>query len=223
MLKLYYHPLASFCWKALIALYENATPFEGAVVDLGDAASREAFARVWPLMKFPVIVDGARGVTVGEATTIIEYLDVFYPGAIRFVPADADAAWRVKMWDRVFDHHIHEPMQKIVVDRLRPEGGGDAIGVEQARGTMRGGYAFLESRISDGPWFMGEAFTLTDCAACPALFYANAVEPLETGSKLRAYLVRLMARPGFARVLAEGEPWFGNFPYPAKLSRTLVD
>jgi glutathione S-transferase len=221
MLKLYYHPLASFCWKVLIPLYENATPFEGAVVDLGDAGSRDTFARVWPLAKFPVIVDGAREATVGEATTIIEYLDAFHPGSVRLVPQDADAAWRVKMWDRVLDHHIHEPMQKIVVDRLRPEGGSDVIGVDQARETIRGGYAFLETQISDGPWFMGEDFTMADCAAAPALFYANAVEPLERDSKLRAYLGRLMGRPSFARVLVEAEPFFGWFPYPAKLGREL--
>jgi glutathione S-transferase len=221
MLKLYYHPLASFCWKALIALYENATPFESVVVDLGDAESREAFARVWPLMKFPVLADEARGAIVGESSTIIEYLDAFHRGGVRLVPDDADAAWRVKMWDRVFDHQIHEHMQKVVLDGLRPEDGRDAIGVEQARAQIRAGYAFLEAQINDGPWFMGEAFTMADCAACPALFYGNLVEPLDKGSKLRAYLERLMARASFARVLEEAEPFFGYVPYAVKPSRVL--
>lgn len=67
---------------------------------------------------------------------------------------------------------------------------------------------------------MGAAFTLADCSAAPALFYANAVAPLgESEPGLRAYLARLMARPSFARVLAEAEPYFHMFPMPQGLSR----
>ena len=121
-LKLYYHPLASFCWKALIALYENGTPFEPIIVDLADASSRESFRQ--GLADRQVSGDPRRGAqqTIAEATIVIEYLDAFYPGATRFVPADPDRAWQARMWDRVFDHYIHEPMQKIVIDRIRPEG-----------------------------------------------------------------------------------------------------
>ena len=54
-LTLYYHPIASFCWKALIALYETNTPFQPLLVDLGDPASRDAFAKLWPPAKFPVL------------------------------------------------------------------------------------------------------------------------------------------------------------------------
>src|SRR4051794_19110150 len=113
-LKLYYHPLASFCWKALVALYENDTPFEPVIVDLGNAESREAFARVWPLAKSPVIRDAPRGQPAPEAPIIIESLDAFPPAPTRFIPADPDAAWQTRMGDRVFDHYIHEPMQKLV-------------------------------------------------------------------------------------------------------------
>src|SRR5215475_8377555 len=75
-LKLYFHPLASFCHKALIALYENRVPFEPIIVDLGDEASRAAFRAVWPMAKMPVLRDEARNRTVAESTIIIEFLDV---------------------------------------------------------------------------------------------------------------------------------------------------
>src|ERR1044072_5688157 len=117
-LKLYYHPLASFCWKALIALYENGTPFEPIVVDLGNAESRDAFAKVWPMMKFPVILDEMRNRTVAEAAVVIEYLGAFYPGRTRFLPSVADEAWQARMGDRVFDHYVHEPMQRIIGSRI---------------------------------------------------------------------------------------------------------
>ena len=212
---LYYHPLASFCWKALIALYENGTAFNPLLVDLGDPAAREAFAAVWPVAKFPVLKDG--GNVVAEATVIIDYLDAFHPGPVRFVPKDAGAAWRVRLWDRVFDHYVHEPMQKIVVDRLRPPDGNDPIGVAQARAQIREAYGLVAGELGSRPWFCGEAFTLADCAAAPALFYADLVEPLgREFAGLGAYLDRLMARPSFARVLQAAAPYFAMFPLENK-------
>jgi glutathione S-transferase len=125
-LKLYFHPLASFCHKALIALYQNSIPFEPIVVDLTDPASSAAFRKVWPMAKMPVLRDETRDRTVAESSIVIEYLDAFYPGATRFVPSDPDRAWQTRMWDRFYDHYVQEPMQKIVTDRLRPAGDSDA-------------------------------------------------------------------------------------------------
>jgi glutathione S-transferase len=216
-LKLYFHPLASFCHKALIALYENGIPFEPVIVDLADEASSAAFRAVWPVAKMPVLRDDARDRTVGESTIVIEYLDAFYPGPTRFLPADADHAWQTRMWDRFCDHYVQEPMQKIVTDRLRQAGASDAYGVEQAKAQLRGSYALLEQELDTKTWMIGEAFTLADCAAAPALFYANTVAPFgEPQRRLRAYLGRLMARPSFARVLEEARPYFRLFPLEKK-------
>ena len=216
-LKLYFHPLASFCWKVLIAFYENGTPFEPILVDLGDPASRAAFRAVWPMAKMPVLRDGARGRTVAEASIVVEYLDAHYPGATRFVPDDPDGAWQARMWDRVFDHYVHEPMQKIVTDRLRPAGASDRQGVELARAQLRESYDMIERDLRARPWAMGDAFGLVDCAAAPALFYANTVEPFGAAySKLDAYLRRLTERPSFRRVLTEAEPYFPLFPMETK-------
>jgi len=216
-LKLYFHPLASFCHKALIALYENGITFEPAIVDLGDEASSAAFRAIWPMAKMPVLRDDARDCTVAESTIVVEYLDTHYPGATRLVPADPDAAWQTRMWDRFFDGYVQQPMQKIVTDRLRPSGQGDAFGVEQARSQLHEAYAVLEGKLGAKTWMLGEAFTLADCSAAPALFYANTVEPFgATQGKLAAYLDRLMARPSFARVLEEAEPYFAFFPLESK-------
>jgi glutathione S-transferase len=216
-LKLYFHPLASFCHKALIAFYENGTPFEPIMVDLLDEQSSAAFRAVWPMGKMPVLRDEARDRTVAESTIIVEYLDTYYPGPTRFLPADPDRAWRTRMWDRFYDGYVQEPMQKIVTDRLRPAGASDPLGVEQARASLHQAYEVLEQAMDGGPWMTGDAFTLADCAAAPALFYANAVAPFgETHRELPAYLGRLMARPSFARVLAEAQPYFTLFPMEDK-------
>ena len=208
-LKLYYHPLSSFCWKALIALYENATPFEPVLVNLQDAAEREAFHKLWPIGKFPVIRDEARDRFVPESSIIVEYLDRHYPGPVKLLPGDPDRNRQTRMCDRFLDLYIQVPMQKVVGDRLRPADKKDALGVEQARKQLQTALATMEPDMGSN-WMMGDDFTLADCAAAPALFYATKVMPL--GPKASAYLERLKARPSVARVLKEAEPYFAMFP-----------
>jgi glutathione S-transferase len=216
-LKLYFHPLASFCHKALIALYENRVPFEPIIVDLRDEASRAAFRAIWPMAKMPVLRDEARNRTVAESTIIIEFLDAHYPGPTRFLPADTDRAWQTRMWDRFYDHYVQEPMQKIVADRLRPAGKTDPYGVDLAKAQLHQAYGVMEREMESKIWAIGDDFTLADCAAAPALFYADTVAPFAgTHKNLAAYLDRLVVRPSFARVLEEAQPYFNLFPLERK-------
>jgi glutathione S-transferase len=216
-LKLYYHPLSSFCHKALIALYENSIPFEPILVDLSDEKSSAALRALWPVAKFPVLRDDARDCTIAEATVIIDYLDTHYRGATQFIPDDADSAWRTRMWDRFYDNYVHIQMQKIVGDNLRPAGAGDAVGVEQAKAVLLKSYAMIDKEMSGKTWAMGNSFGLVDCAASPALFYANTALPFDRAQRnLTTYFDRLMARPSYARTLKEAEPFFKYFPMDEK-------
>ena len=213
-LTMHLHPLASFCWKPLIALYENGTPFASVVVDLGNEQSRAAFLKLWPAGKMPVLRDETLDQTVPESTIIIEYLNMRYPGTVELIPADVDLARQTRLADRFYDFYVQEPMQKIVGDRLRPEGRTDPFGVEQARVQLRGSYAIIEQDMQSRTWATGEAFTMADCSAAPALFYANKVEPL--GGKypaVKRYHDRLLLRPSVARVIEEAQPYFRLFPY----------
>jgi glutathione S-transferase len=210
---LHYHPLASFCWKALIALYENDIPFTPNMVDLGNAAERAALLRLWPIGKFPVLRDDARDQIVAESSIIIEYLDRHYPGPTRFIPAPDELALQTRLSDRFYDLYVHLPMQKIIGDRLRPANGKDPHGVEEARAQLRTSYGMIETQMAAGTWTTGDLFTLADCAALPALFYGNMVEPFAAGqSRLIAYFERLKARPSVARVMKQAEPYFAMVP-----------
>ena len=213
-LTLHFHPLASFCWKPLIALYENDTPFTPLIVDLSNTESRAAFLELWPIGKFPVLQDGTRDRIVPESTIIIEYLAQHYPGRTALVPTDPDLARQVRLADRLYDFYLQEPMQKIVGDRLRPQDKTDPLGVEQARAQLRTAYAMLEKEMAGRLWATGDDFTMADCAAFPALFYANKVEKFGDGQRnLAAYHDRLMQRPSVARVVEEAQPYFKFFPY----------
>jgi glutathione S-transferase len=213
MLTLHFHPLSSFCWKVLIALYENDTPFTAHLLDAGDETWRGALKKLWPVGKFPVLRDDARDRVVPESSIIIEYLDQYYPGRVRFIPADPEPAWQTRLRDRFYDCYVHLSAQKIVGDRLRSEAAKDSHGVEEARERLRSCYDMIDQQMTSSSWAMGDAFGLADCAALPALFYGNKVEPLgEKHGNAVAYLERLKARPSVARVLAEAEPYFKLFP-----------
>jgi glutathione S-transferase len=210
---LHYHPLSSFCWKALIGLYELELPFEPHVVDLSDPTARAAFSRLWPIAKFPVLHDTDRDRAIPESTIILEYADRRSPGARRLIPADPDLALECRLRDRLYDSYIHLPMQRIVGDRLRPAEARDPLGVDHARAQIEIAYGVADEHVRVGPWAMGAEFTLADCAAFPALFYANKVVPFEgRWAHLTAYCNRLASRPCVARVLGEAEPYFQMFP-----------
>jgi len=212
-LKLYFHPLASFCWKALIALYENGTPFEPHIVDLADAGARAAFFNLSPIGKMPVLRDDARDRTIPEASIVIEYLALHYPGPTELVPADSELAWQTRLRDRFYDLYVHEPMQKVVLDKLRPAGKGDPHGVELAKARIKASYDLIEREMATRTWAMGDAFSMADCAAAPALFYANKVAPFgDAHVNVADYLERLTKRLSFARTLEEAQPYFKQFP-----------
>ena len=213
---LHFHPLSSFCWKALTALYENDTPFTPNMVNLGDPDERAALLKLWPICRFPVLEDKARGEVVPESSIIIDYLDRYYPGRTRFIPEQADRALQTRLRDRFYDLYLHLPMQKIVGDRLRPADKKDPHGVAEARAQLKTSYAIIERQMTDGTWAMGSDFSLADCAAAPSLYYGDKVEPTGKFKNVSAYLDRLQARPSFARVLREAEPYFGLFPKAAE-------
>jgi glutathione S-transferase len=212
-LKLYFHLLSSFCQKVLIAFYENGTPFEPHVVNLMDAADAAAFKAIWPIGRFPVLRDESKDQTIPESSIIIEYLDQHHPGRTRFVPGDAELARETRMRDRFFDLYVNTPVGKIVIDKLRPAGMNDSIGVQQAKDQLRAAYGLIEQDMTGKTWAIGDAFSMADCAAAPALFYAEKVLPFAgTHKNTAAYFGRLMERASYARALREAQPYFAMFP-----------
>jgi len=210
--RLYAHPFSSYCQKVLVALYENGTTFE--YRSLEEPGAMEELATLWPMKRFPVLVDAGR--TVIEATSIIEYLDIHHPGPVRLVPVDADAALEVRMMDRVFDNYVSTPQQKVVFDRLRPEAVRDPHGVAEARAMLVTAYAWLDKAMAGREWAAGNSFSLADCAAAPFLFYADWTQRIDPAfANVIDYRRRLLARPSFARAVEEARQFRGYFPLGA--------
>ena len=213
-LKLYAHPFSSYCQKVLVALYENGTPFEWRLLSHEDPRLMEEFAALWPLKRFPVLVDGSQAMP--EASIIIEYLDLHYPGPVPMLPTDARAALEVRAMDRFFDNYISTPQQRVVGDSLRPESERDARGVADARATLDTAYGWLDKVMAHREWAAGDSFSLADCGAAPFLFYADWTHRIDTAfTHVIAYRQRLLARPSFARAVDEARVYRPLFPLGA--------
>ena len=213
-LTLHFHPLSSYCQKVLIALYEIGTPFDTHLLaDLTDPVEAAAFRKLWPMGKFPVLVDSKRDRMIPESSIIIEYVGQHYPGATAVIPADPDLALRTRLADRFYDLYVHDPMQRIVGDRLRPADKRDPHGVETYRAALNRAYDLIDADMAgDRPWAVGENFTLADCAAAPPLFFASKLVPFGDHKNLTAYFDRLNGRPSVARTFAEAAPYLKFFP-----------
>jgi glutathione S-transferase len=189
----------------LIGLYELEIPFERNVVHLEKPEERAALARLWPFARFPVIEDGDK--VVAESSIVLEYL-----AGGRLIPGDPERALECRMRDRFCDLYVADPMSKIVTDNLRPEGHHDSFGVQEARKQLATAYRVVDGWLEGKEWAVGETFTMADCAAAPALFYANLVQPFGDFPSVAAYFARLEKRPSYARVRAEAEPYMKLFP-----------
>jgi len=219
-LTLHSHPLSSHCWKVLIALYEHGTPFEARLVNLGDPAARAAYAELWPTAKIPLLVDGER--VVPETSIQIEYLD---RERHQLLPEGFDAQLQVRLWDRLFDCYVMDPMQRYIAQQLRPEAGRDAKAQSDAVAALGRAYDLIEGRMGPHDWAAGDGFTMADCAAAPALFYASTIRPFSAEHvRLSAYFERLLARPSVWRVIVEARPVFSYYPlHHAVPARFLAD
>ncbi len=211
-LTLYAHPFSSYCQKVLMALWENDIPFT--YRHLEEAGAAEERAALWPLGRFPVLVDDGR--TVAESSIIIEHLQIHHPGPIRLLPDTAESALEVRFLDRFFDMYVMAEMQKPVLEAVHHQGARQEAAQADAAKGLETAYAWLEGVLAGRVWAAGERFTMADCAAAPALFYADWVHRIgEDYPRLRAYRARLLARPSFARAVEEARPYRGYFPLGA--------
>ena len=215
MLALYGHPFSSYTQKVLTALYENGTPFELRNLDPAAPGNHAPeWLRRWPLAKFPLLVDGDH--TVVESSIVIEHLQMAHPGPVQLIPADPAAALQVRFMDRFFDLHVMAPVQHAVNAALTGDLAKRVDGVAWAADKLEKAYAWLEGEWARRTWAADDGFTMADCAAAPALFYADWTHPIAASYPLlRAYRARLLARPSFAQAVEGGRPYRHYFPLGA--------
>ena len=222
-LTLHYHPLSSYCQKVLIALDAMGIDADKHLLNLGDPAERAAFLALWPTGKMPLLVDN--GQPVAESSIIIEHLQRHHASTGQvLIPMHPDAALQVRLWDRLFDQYVMTPMQALTADLLRPEGDRDVLGADQARANLASAYAWINRHLEGRTWVASEEFSLADCAAAPALFYAITYVPIgPQHGHLLAYFDRLMDHAPVIRTVDAARPYFKFYPGRKGLSPRFFD
>lgn len=177
-------------------------------------SAMEKLFSLWPIAKFPMLMDEGR--PIHEATIIIEHLQVFHLGPVCLISEDLKLAVDVRFMDRFFDSYISMLQQKLVFDLLRAPGERDPKGVEDAKRMLEKAYGWLDGQLASRQWAAGGGFSLADCVAAPALFYADWSHPIpDRFANVRAYRQRLNQRPSFARAIDEARPYRVFFPLGA--------
>ncbi len=198
----------------LVALYENGTPFEPLLVDLGNEAARTAFYKVWPVGKLPVLADDARGQTIPKSTIGHRVSERVLSRQVKLIPPGGDRAWQTRFHDRFFDWHVHDHMQKIVGNKLRPADAKDPVGTSQARAKLQTSYWILNERARRQDVGDGRRLHAGGLRSRAGAVLRRARRALRRRSTriVASYLARLKQRPSFARVIEEAQPFFQYFP-----------
>lgn len=212
------HPLSSYCWKVEIALREKALPYAHRQAELGDPAFRAEFAALWPTGKIPLLL--ADSAPIPETSIQIEYLDMLQPDP-PLLPADPEQRLKARLWDRLFDQYVMTPMQAYVAQHF-PGVTPDPDVVARHAATLEMAWEMIEARLEPEPYACGAAFTLADCAAAPALFYARCCQPFGKRPALQGYFDALMGRPSVAASVQAAEPWFAHFPLADRLEQARL-
>lgn len=208
-MKLYYYPLSTYCQKVLIALYEKSVDFTPELVSLMDDAERDAYRKIYPLGKIPLLVldDGH---WVPESSIIVEYLDTHFSDGPKLIPDDLDLSRQVRLKDRIYDLYLNDSVATLVFESWKPESERNQELIVRSRFRIGVMYDFMEMNLEKQTWTNGEEFTLGDCAAAPPLFYAREMAPFDERPNIVAYWQRLQERPSIHRVLDEAAPYLAE-------------
>ncbi len=202
-MKLYYNPISTYSQKVLIALYEKGLDFEPEIVNLMDADARARYRDVNPLGKIPCL-QLEDGHIIPESSIILEYLDPLAEPTL--IKGNADETRRIRFKDRMFDLYLNDPIVTLLFQGMKPESEQDPERIEKARFHVATMYSFMENEFGKQSYANGEEFLMADCAAAPALFYAEQVVPFAEHKNISAYWERLKSRPSVQRTHEEAAP-----------------
>ena len=207
-MKLYYHPLSTYSQKVLIALYEKGIDFTPEIVNLMDPEAHSRYRETYPMGKVPCLqLDD--GHIIPESSIIIEYLEsLAEPTLLR---GDVDERRRIRFKDRMYDLYLTEAVATLLFQGLKPESEQDPERIEKARSNIATMYGFMENEFTNQAFSNGEEFLMSDCAAAPALFYAQQVAPFSEHKNICAYWERLIARPSIQRTQEAATPYLEAF------------
>jgi glutathione S-transferase len=205
-MKLYHHPLSTYSQKAVMALHEKSVEFTSEIVSLFDADAREAYRKIYPMGKIPVLVR-EDGWMIPESSIIVEYLDTHFDSGPRLIPEDKDLARQVRFKDRMFDLYLNESVANLIFQSWKEESERDQELIDRCNFRIGVMYDFMDKTLGGEKWAAGDEFTMADCAAAPCLFYAQEVAPFADRANITAYWERVSKRPSSVHVAEAAAPY----------------
>lgn len=202
-MKLYYNPISTYSQKVLLAFYEKGLEFEPNIVNLMDPEATEEYRKVYPLGKVPCLVLDDDHI-IPESSIIIEYIDGM--AEPRLIDGDSDQTRKIRFKDRMFDLYLNETVVTLLFQSMKPEDQKDQERIDTAKFRIDTMYSFMEQEFSQQPYTNGEKFTMSDCAAAPALFYAELLTPFAEYKNISAYWERLKERASVQKTHEDARP-----------------
>ena len=218
-MKIYYDPASSYCQRVAIALYEKDIPFTPVKVDLFDPEAREEYQKINPFAKIPTLETDSGGI-IFETCIIIEYLDRQFPQQPCLLAPER--VLEIRSIERIIDVYINGGREVLFADSQRQLDLRGRKRVIKARRLLETACNFLEAKLQDRAWLVGEQFSLADCTAAPTLTYLRLVYDYGHLPNLTNYMRRLESRSAVARVQREGSvrmnQMLAELPYPLQLA-----
>jgi glutathione S-transferase len=207
-MKLYYNPISTYSQKTLLAFYEKGLEFEPNIVPLMDPEAREAYREVYPLGKIPCLVldDGH---IIPESSIIIEYIDSM--AEPRLIDGDAEQTRKIRFKDRMLDLYLNDSVVTLLFQSMKPEEQKDQERIDTAKFRVDTIYGFMENELGQNQYAQGNTFTMADCAAAPALFYAELLAPFAEHKNISAYWERLKERESVQKTQSDAKPIVEEF------------
>lgn len=199
-MELFYHPLSRYSQKVLIALYEKQANFYPRITDLRDPFARQTFQQFYPPAKLPLLKT-QEGQLIPESSIIIEYLDRHFSNSTELLPAEPERNLAVRLFDRIIDNDINNPLFQLEKLKILPEG--NEFEIKQIEKQMFIQFQRLDAHLTQNHWVCGDSFTLADCALIPCLSYSFSHLNLLDLDELVRYWQQAQLRGAWMLVLEE--------------------
>ena len=187
---LYHHPYsraANVVWM----LEELDVPYELSFVDIMAGAQKDpAFLKMNPMGKLPTLVD--HDVVHTESAAIALALGDRY-GLGTLAPTLEDPQRGTYYRWILYSPSVIEP------GCYAHSAGWDYKPASAGWGTWEAMLASCDAAVGEGPWLLGERFTMADVVFGGTLGYMTRFGMMEASPKVSAYLERLAQRPAFQR------------------------
>ncbi len=204
MMKIYGAILSPYACRVLMTLRHKGIKHE--VEMPADGLKSPEYLKLNPIGKIPTMKDGAT--ILPESGVIVEYLDAKYPKK-KIIPGTPKAAGMARLIATISELYV----QNVVTDLFRqrdPETRDKKV-VKEKLEELEKGLSILNQYMAEGgPWVMGKKFTIADCYALPALFFAKLAlpgfgvkDPLAKHKKVKKYWSALKRDPMCKQVIKE--------------------